>query len=77
VLCSCGPELRSPAPFVHDEAKLRVGGLVGAASWWVKIGLARQVTCPRAGVVWLVRADESVHVCRDLRRLDDERLPGE
>jgi hypothetical protein len=76
VLCSCGPEMRSPAPLVHDEAKLRVGGLAGAASWWVKIGLARQVTCPRARVLWLVNAHENVHV-RDLRRLDDERLPEE
>lgn len=43
-----------------------------------QIGLARQVTCPRARAlgVWLVKADENVHVCREVCRLDDERPPG-
>jgi len=41
-----------------------------------QVVLASQVTCPRVRRTWLVKADENVHVCRDQRRLDDERLPG-
>lgn len=51
----------------------RIGGrryMVG------QVVLASQVTCPRVRTIWLVNADENVHVCRDQRRLDDERLPG-
>jgi hypothetical protein len=73
-MCLCGPELRSPAPLCIGKVKLSAVGLAGVASWWVKIGLASLIACPRAmsEVVGRSRV-KYLYVRRHPNTLDEEK----